>query len=99
MLGWEPKKGEGHLDAMLRGEILNALAVFGHDLTLNEANRRFLTFLGDRNSPLLPPDIRKVSERSIGQLLVFSHLTNEVYCLTVIAGSLCGCNAEGQHLK
>ena len=79
-LGWEPKTGESHLDAMLRGEVLTALAVFGHDLTLNEANRRFLAFLGDRNTPLLPPDIRKVSERSIGQLLVFSHLTIGVYC-------------------
>ncbi|KAG6674294.1 hypothetical protein I3842_15G034900 [Carya illinoinensis] len=67
MLGWEPKKGEGHLDAMLRGEILNALAVFGHDLTLNEANRRFLTFLGDRNSPLLPPDIRKAAYVAVMQ--------------------------------
>ncbi|XP_040997347.1 aminopeptidase M1-like [Juglans microcarpa x Juglans regia] len=67
MLGWEPKKGEGHLDAMLRGEILNALVVFGHDLTLNEANRRFLAFLGDRNTPLLPPDIRKAAYVAVMQ--------------------------------
>uniref|UniRef100_A0A2N9HA77 Aminopeptidase n=1 Tax=Fagus sylvatica TaxID=28930 RepID=A0A2N9HA77_FAGSY len=58
-LGWEPKTGESHLDAMLRGEILNALAVFGHELTLNEASRRFHAFLDDRNTPLLPPDIRR----------------------------------------
>ncbi|GLT72771.1 hypothetical protein SLA2020_446750 [Shorea laevis] len=58
-LGWEPKQGESHLDAMLRGEILTALAVFGHDLTLNEASRRFHAFLDDRNTSLLPPDIRK----------------------------------------
>ncbi|KAG2663383.1 hypothetical protein I3843_16G028000 [Carya illinoinensis] len=60
-LGWEPKQGESHLDAMLRGEILTALAMFGDDLTLNEASRRFLSFLDDRSTPLLPPDIRKAA--------------------------------------
>jgi puromycin-sensitive aminopeptidase len=73
-LGWEPKQGESHLDAMLRGEILTALAVFGHDLTLNEASRRFHAFLDDRNTSLLPPDIRKVGEGNIDQFLVFLHL-------------------------
>ncbi|XP_042961128.1 aminopeptidase M1-like isoform X2 [Carya illinoinensis] len=76
MLGWEPKKGEGHLDAMLRGEILNALAVFEHDLTLNEANRRFLAFLGDRNSPLLPPDIRKAAYVAVMQKVSTSNRLN-----------------------
>ncbi|GMY28909.1 aminopeptidase M1-like [Fagus crenata] len=60
-LGWEPKQGESHLDAMLRGEILTALAMFGHNLTLNEASRRFNAFLEDRNTPLLPPDLRKAA--------------------------------------
>ncbi|XP_030944374.1 aminopeptidase M1-like isoform X2 [Quercus lobata] len=60
-LGWEPKTGESHLDAMLRGEVLTALAVFGHDLTLKEASRRFCAFLDDRNTPLLHPDIRKAA--------------------------------------
>jgi len=59
-LGWDPKQGESHLDAMLRGEVLTALAYFRHDLTLDEASRRFHAFLEDRNTPLLPPDIRKV---------------------------------------
>jgi len=59
-LGWDPKQGESHLDAMLRGEVLTALAVFGHDETLKEAVRRFDAFLADRNTPLLPPDIRRV---------------------------------------
>lgn len=45
---------------MLRGEILTALAMFGHEETLTEANRRFHAFLNDRNTPLFPPDIRKV---------------------------------------
>ncbi|KAL2346571.1 hypothetical protein Fmac_000571 [Flemingia macrophylla] len=60
-LGWDPKPGESHLDAMLRGEILTALAVFGHDLTLDEASKRFHAFLEDRNTPLFPPDIRKAT--------------------------------------
>ncbi|KAH7681919.1 Peptidase M1 alanine aminopeptidase/leukotriene A4 hydrolase protein [Dioscorea alata] len=57
-LGWDPKEGESHLDAMLRGEILTALAELGHESTLHEAARRFSAFLDDRNTPLLPPDIR-----------------------------------------
>ncbi|KAL6295988.1 hypothetical protein ACE6H2_004130 [Prunus campanulata] len=60
-LGWQPKPGESHLDAMLRGDILTALAVFGHDQTIDEASRRFHAFLDDRNTPLLPPDIRKAA--------------------------------------
>ncbi|XP_061374887.1 aminopeptidase M1 [Gastrolobium bilobum] len=66
-LGWEPKPGESHLDAMLRGEILTALAVFGHDLTLDEASKRFQAFVGDRNTPLLPPDIRKATYVAVMQ--------------------------------
>ncbi|RDY09549.1 Aminopeptidase M1 [Mucuna pruriens] len=66
-LGWEPKPGESHLDAMLRGEILSALAVFGHDLTLDEAGKRFQAFLEDRNTPLLPPDIRKATYVAVMQ--------------------------------
>ncbi|VFQ97745.1 unnamed protein product [Cuscuta campestris] len=58
-LGWDPKQGEGHLDAMLRGQLLNVLAAFGHDATINEANRRFLIYLDDRSTPVLTPDLRK----------------------------------------
>lgn len=60
-LGWDPKQGESHLDAMLRGELLNALAAFGHDETINEAIRRFHIFLDDRNTAVLPPDLRRVT--------------------------------------
>lgn len=66
-LGWDPKQGESHLDAMLRGEILTALATFGHDPTLNEAVRRFQVFLDDRNTPLLPPDVRKAAYVAVMQ--------------------------------
>lgn len=58
-LGWDPKQGESHLDSMLRGDLLTALASFGHQATLDEANRRFRIFLDDRNTPVLPPDLRR----------------------------------------
>ncbi|KAL5554907.1 hypothetical protein UlMin_037143, partial [Ulmus minor] len=58
-LGWEPKPGESHLDAMLRGEVLTALATFEDEPTLNETIRRFHAFLDDKNTPLLTPNIRK----------------------------------------
>lgn len=45
---------------MLRGELLTALAQLGHDLTIKEGVRRFYAFLDDRDTSLLPPDIRKV---------------------------------------
>ncbi|KAH9297886.1 hypothetical protein KI387_029568 [Taxus chinensis] len=64
-LGWEPITGENHLDAMLRGEILTALAVLGHEETKEEAIRRFNIFLNDRSTPLLPPDIRKAAYSAV----------------------------------
>lgn len=48
------------MDALLRGELFATLAVFGHEETLIEANKRFQAFLEDRNTHLLPPDIRRV---------------------------------------
>ncbi|KAJ8480322.1 hypothetical protein OPV22_024049 [Ensete ventricosum] len=60
-VGWDPKSNEGHLDAMLRGELLTSLAELGHDITIKEAVRRFYAFLDDRNTSLLPPDIRKAA--------------------------------------
>ncbi|KAB2634423.1 aminopeptidase M1-like [Pyrus ussuriensis x Pyrus communis] len=72
-LGWEPKPGESHLDSMLRGEILTALAVFGHDPTINEASRRFREFLDNRNTPILPPDIRKAVYVAVMQRVSMSN--------------------------
>uniref|UniRef100_A0A7N0V590 ERAP1-like C-terminal domain-containing protein n=1 Tax=Kalanchoe fedtschenkoi TaxID=63787 RepID=A0A7N0V590_KALFE len=58
-LGWDPKEGESHSEALLRGEILSALAFFGHDATCKEGWRRFQAFVEDKSNPLLPPDIRR----------------------------------------
>lgn len=60
-VGWDAKSGEGHLNALLRGTLLSALAELGHQATIDEAVRRFNVFLEDRETPLLPPDVRKVS--------------------------------------
>ena len=53
--------GEGHLNALLRGTLLSALAELGHQSTIDEVVCRFNVFLEDRETPLLPPDVRKVS--------------------------------------
>ncbi|XP_077240350.1 aminopeptidase M1 [Tasmannia lanceolata] len=72
-LGWEPKSGESHLDAMLRGELLTVLAVFGHDVTQAEAVRRFYAFLDDRNTTLLPADTRKAAYVAVMQTVSISN--------------------------
>lgn len=56
---------------MLRGEILTALAQFGHDVTQHEARGRFDAFLNDRHTPLLPPDTRRVLKGSICLIHLF----------------------------
>jgi puromycin-sensitive aminopeptidase len=50
---------------MLRGELLSALVSFGHEETIAEAKLRFEAFLEDRDTPLLPADIRKVIKPSL----------------------------------
>ncbi|XP_058085543.1 aminopeptidase M1-like [Magnolia sinica] len=72
-LGWQPNSGENHLDAMLRGELLTALALFGHDITLTEAVRRFYTFVDDRNTSLLPADTRKAAYVAVMQTVTTSN--------------------------
>lgn len=67
-LGWDPKPGESHLDSMLRGELLTALASFGHEATIDEANKRFRIFLEDRNATVLPPDLRRVNNKTLETL-------------------------------
>ncbi|KAG0607531.1 hypothetical protein M758_8G035700 [Ceratodon purpureus] len=71
-LGWEAASDEGHLDSMLRGELLSALVSFGHEETVNEAKRRFEAFLEDRDTPLLPADIRKVAYKAVMQSVTSS---------------------------
>uniref|UniRef100_A0A0D6QRK3 Aminopeptidase n=1 Tax=Araucaria cunninghamii TaxID=56994 RepID=A0A0D6QRK3_ARACU len=72
-LGFEPISGESHLDAMLRGEILAALAVFGHEDTKKEALRRFDVYLNDRSTKILPPDTRKAAYITVMQNVTSSN--------------------------
>ncbi|KAM3274978.1 hypothetical protein ACQJBY_043768 [Aegilops geniculata] len=66
-LGWDPKKGESHLDVMLRPLMLTALVQLGHGKTINEGVRRFNIFTRDRGTSLLPPDTRKAAYLSVMQ--------------------------------
>ncbi|KAK4757868.1 hypothetical protein SAY87_019169 [Trapa incisa] len=102
-LGWECKPGESHSDAMLRGEILTALALFGHEETQKEASRRFHAFLEDRSTPLLIPDIRRAAYVAVMQTVNSSNLSGYESLLRVyretdlsqektrILGSLASC--------
>ncbi|KAM5135748.1 puromycin-sensitive aminopeptidase [Mantella aurantiaca] len=55
-LGWDPKPGEGHLDALLRGLVLGKLGKAGHKPTLEEARRRFKDHVEGKNT--LSADLR-----------------------------------------
>ncbi|KAH7547130.1 hypothetical protein FEM48_Zijuj01G0276600 [Ziziphus jujuba var. spinosa] len=55
-LGWESVPGESNLNALLRGEVLRALATFDHDKTHEEALYRFQSLLNDKNTPLVSAD-------------------------------------------
>ncbi|KAJ4748817.1 aminopeptidase M1 [Rhynchospora pubera] len=71
-LGWDVKEGKSHLDTMLRAELLMALVRLGHINTVKEGIRRFHIFLNDRNSSVLPPDIRKVAYVAVMQKCTLS---------------------------
>lgn len=55
-LGWDPKPGEGHLDALLRGLVLGKLGKAGHKPTIEEARRRFKDHVDGKQ--VLPADLR-----------------------------------------
>ncbi|KAL0441377.1 UNVERIFIED_CONTAM: Aminopeptidase M1 [Sesamum radiatum] len=58
-LGWDATPGESQLNALIREEVLTALACFDHPPTKVEAIKRFQVYLEDRNTSLLPVDTRK----------------------------------------
>ncbi|XP_071679332.1 aminopeptidase M1-B isoform X3 [Lolium perenne] len=102
-VGWDPKDGESHLDAMLRSLLLIALVKLGHDETINEGIRRFHIFLEDRKSSLLPPDNRKAAYLAVMRtvstssragyeaLLKIYRETSEAQEKSRILGSLSSC--------
>ncbi|KAM4623125.1 puromycin-sensitive aminopeptidase [Discoglossus pictus] len=55
-LGWDPRPGEGHLDALLRGLVLGKLGKAGHKPTLEEAKKRFKEHVDGKST--LSADLR-----------------------------------------
>lgn len=78
-LGWDPKKGESHLDSLLRPVLLVALVKLGHDKTINEGVRRFTIFVHDSNTSLLPPDTRKVLPFFLTSYMMLLRFTDLIF--------------------
>ena len=57
-MGWEPRSGDGHLDAILRSVALGQAGYYEDPAVLAEAGRRFDAFLDDPST--LRPDLRGV---------------------------------------
>ena len=55
-IGWDPRPGEGHLDALLRSTVLSQAGNYGDTEVLEEARGRFSRYLQDPAS--LHPDLR-----------------------------------------
>ena len=56
--GWEPKSGEGHLDALLRSTVLSQAGSYHDSELTSQAAERFQRYLQDRET--LAPDLRGV---------------------------------------
>ena len=56
--GWEPKSGEGHLDALLRSTVLSQAGSYNDPQLMGQAAERFQQYLQDRAT--LVPDLRGV---------------------------------------
>ena len=63
--GWEPRPGEGHMDALLRSTVLSQAGNYGDTEVLAQAKDRFLRYLEEPDS--LPPDIRALVFSLAGQ--------------------------------
>jgi len=86
---------------LLRGTLLTALAELGHEATINEAVRRFHVFLEDRETPLLPPDVRKVSILTEFKLYLLQTTKRSTYLLILLCfvGCICCFNADSEQIK
>ena len=56
-MGWEPRDGEGHLDALLRSTVLESLGRYEDSSALAEATTRLQSYVSDSSS--VPPDLRR----------------------------------------
>ena len=57
-VGWVAQPGEGHLDALLRSTVLQALGTYGDEDTLSAASAQFAEYA--RDSASVHPDTRRV---------------------------------------
>ena len=57
-IGWEPKSGEGHLDALLRSTVLSQAGSYHDSDMVEQAVDQFQRYLNDRET--LTPDLRGV---------------------------------------
>ena len=57
-IGWDPKSGEGHLDALLRSTVLSQAGSYRDPDVTAQATERFNRYLEDRET--LAPDLRGV---------------------------------------
>ncbi|MSP78805.1 MAG: M1 family peptidase [Dehalococcoidia bacterium] len=57
-VGWDGKKGEGHMDVLLRGTVLGQIGYYGDKAMTAEARARFAKFL--KRPASLHPDLRGV---------------------------------------
>jgi len=55
-VGWDPKEGEGHLDALLRGLVLGVMGRSGDPATIAEAKKRFDAHC--KGESTIPADLR-----------------------------------------
>ncbi|PIO38912.1 hypothetical protein AB205_0151840 [Aquarana catesbeiana] len=79
-LCWDPKPGEGHLDALLRGLVLGKLGKAGDKPTLEEARRRFKdhvegknTLSADLRSPVYVTVLKHGDSSTLDTMLKVSH--------------------------
>ncbi len=56
-VGWRPVPGEGHLQSLLRANVLSALGAFGDEATLEQASERFSEYVEDPTA--VPADLRR----------------------------------------
>ena len=62
-LGWQPIKGETHLDTLLRGLVINRLVSFGDQSVISEAKKLFDSHCA--GSHVIPPDLRSAVYRAV----------------------------------
>lgn len=87
-LGWDKIPEESHLNTMLREAVLMALVTLDHEETVKEGIRRFQKFLDEKDTPLLPPDMRRV--RSVIKRKTFLRQSSNIlgkFCY-MLTGSL-----------